>query len=93
MPAAWSLKQCRTGSSATLLSSFGGLLGFTKRDYCSPTGAVLPFIQAVCPTACCISVLNVTAFGFINYLHNKPIKLRWPSSDLLHETEVNFLTC
>lgn len=35
------------GSSATLLSSFGCLLGFTEGDYHNPRGNVPPFIQVL----------------------------------------------
>lgn len=40
-------KTVAAGSSATLLFVFGGILGFTKGDYCNPTGNARLFIRVV----------------------------------------------
>lgn len=66
VPPMWYPKQCSSGNPATMLSLFGGRLGFTKGDYCNPTGNVLLFIQVLWlnASAHCISVLTFTLFDF-----------------------------
>lgn len=67
MPPMWHPDQFRDGSSAKYF--FEGRLGFTKRDYDTPTGNVLLFIQVLWlkASAHCISVLTFNSLDFSGF--------------------------